>query len=246
MKGYIYLITSPLGRTYVGQHKSELFDEDYWSSSKNKEFWNDLQQFGKEKFTRVIICWYQSKKEADELEEIYVEKYNAHISKGGYNLTKGGGNWHGWNKDCHRPHSKEHAKNIAIAEKHSWTQERKEKASKRFKGENNPMFGKVPVNAKKVIIDGIEFNSIAETKRKLPKHANFGHQIDFRGKHYFNLQEAARDLNTTSHLIKREIKTGIPFESNYVTYKGKTFKTVNEAARFYNTSKYLMNKMLAE
>ena len=45
--GYVYKITSPEGREYVGLKKSSVFVESYWSSSQNKEFWTDIERFSK-------------------------------------------------------------------------------------------------------------------------------------------------------------------------------------------------------
>ena len=59
--GYVYSITSPVGKTYVGSKQSSEFVEDYWGSSHNPEFWNDLKKYGKENFKRMILCFCESK-----------------------------------------------------------------------------------------------------------------------------------------------------------------------------------------
>lgn len=84
--GYIYKITSPEGREYIGLKKSEVFVESYWSSSQNEEYWNDLKKFGKDKFKREIICWCYSLEELNEKEQYWIEHSNALANKGGYNL----------------------------------------------------------------------------------------------------------------------------------------------------------------
>lgn len=84
--GYIYKITSPEGREYIGLKKSEVFVESYWSSSQNEEYWHDLEKFGKDKFKREIICWCYSLEELNEKEQYWIEHSNALANKGGYNL----------------------------------------------------------------------------------------------------------------------------------------------------------------
>ena len=48
-----------------------------------------------------------------------------------------------------------------------WNEENRKKASDKFRGKNNPMYGKTPSNACKVTIDGIEYASKREASRKL-------------------------------------------------------------------------------
>ena len=61
MFGYIYKITMPNGRCYVGSKKKRFFDENYWSSSCNPEFWRDLEFYGKENCKREVLEWIENK-----------------------------------------------------------------------------------------------------------------------------------------------------------------------------------------
>lgn len=84
--GYIYKITSPEGREYVGLKKSSVFVESYWSSSQNKDFWNDIERFSKKAFKREILCWCYSLEELNAKEQYWITHSNALVDKGGYNI----------------------------------------------------------------------------------------------------------------------------------------------------------------
>lgn len=85
--GYVYKITCLVnGKVYVGSKRSNVFIEDYWSSSCNEEYWNDLKNFGKENFKREVLYWAKNKLDLEETEKKYILSENALASKGGYNL----------------------------------------------------------------------------------------------------------------------------------------------------------------
>lgn len=86
-KGYIYKITSPKGKVYIGYKKSLVFVDDYWGSSKNKDYWNDLKKFGKENFTREIIDWVYENENSNQKENYYMLKFKSLVKDGGYNIA---------------------------------------------------------------------------------------------------------------------------------------------------------------
>lgn len=88
MFGYIYKITLPNGRCYVGCKKKATFDENYWSSSCNPEFWKDLNFYGKENCKREILEWIDNQENIAEREDYWILHENAFIKQGGYNLAK--------------------------------------------------------------------------------------------------------------------------------------------------------------
>lgn len=90
MYGYIYKITCLINnKCYVGSKKASIFVEKYWSSSKNNEFWKDINIYGKENFKREILCWCETVEEAREKEKKYIISEKALITEGGYNLALG-------------------------------------------------------------------------------------------------------------------------------------------------------------
>ena len=83
------------GQTYVGQtHRDfELRKSEHLSQSVRgcKRFHNAIQFHGPDEFIwNVLVEHIGSVEEADRLEIEYIDKLNAHVSRGGYNLTLGG------------------------------------------------------------------------------------------------------------------------------------------------------------
>lgn len=89
MYGYIYLITNTVnGKVYVGQHKSEVFDESYWGSGKllgraYAKYPRDSQ------WSREILEWCKTQDELDEREKFWIVKKNSLVPNG-YNLLVSG------------------------------------------------------------------------------------------------------------------------------------------------------------
>ena len=89
MYGYIYKTTNLLnGKIYIGQHKSDLFDTDYYGSG--KYFRRALKKYGKDNFSVEILEWCDSKELADEREVYYIQKSNSRNPSIGYNIAYGG------------------------------------------------------------------------------------------------------------------------------------------------------------
>ena len=66
-------------KVYIGSKKSKVFVDSYWSSSQNKDFWDDLEKYGKENFKREILEWVicNNNRELVDVEKIYVKEYFA-------------------------------------------------------------------------------------------------------------------------------------------------------------------------
>lgn len=91
--GYIYKITCiPTNKSYVGSKVSETFVESYWSSSKNQDYWDDLEKYGKENFRREILAWCNTLEELREVEKHYILSSKSLVTEGGYNLSYGAHN----------------------------------------------------------------------------------------------------------------------------------------------------------
>ena len=85
--GYIYKITCLVNkRCYVGQKRKSIYDKNYWGSSKNTEYWEDLKIFGKENFKREVLYWAESQEDLNQKETQYIISEKALFSEGGYNL----------------------------------------------------------------------------------------------------------------------------------------------------------------
>lgn len=85
--GYVYKITCLINkRCYVGQKRKPIFDNTYWGSSKNKDYWNDLKQYGYKNFERKVLYWAITQQELNQKETEYIISEKALFTEGGYNL----------------------------------------------------------------------------------------------------------------------------------------------------------------
>ena len=102
MYGYIYLTTNTINnKKYIGQHKSEKFDESYKGSGKTlvKAF----EKYGFENFTTEILEWCEDQDTLNEKEIYYIALYDATSSDEFYNIARGGEGHtcDPWNKGQH-------------------------------------------------------------------------------------------------------------------------------------------------
>lgn len=85
MIGYVYKITLPNNKVYIGSKQATQFDEKYWGSSCNHFYWEDLEKFGKENCKREILYEADSLEELLEEEQSLIEQYGLFPKT--YNLT---------------------------------------------------------------------------------------------------------------------------------------------------------------
>lgn len=96
---YIYLTTNLInGKQYIGQHKGTP-DDDYFGSGTT--ILRALKKYGKENFKKEILCYCESREEADEKEKYYIQKFDAVNNKNFYNNSEGGLGGDGW-RSCQR------------------------------------------------------------------------------------------------------------------------------------------------
>ena len=99
MNYYIYLTTNKINnKKYIGQHKGSPTD-DYFGSGTT--ILKAIAKYGKENFTKEILCFCETREEADQKEKEYIQLYNAVKSKEFYNNAEGGTGGDGW-RACHR------------------------------------------------------------------------------------------------------------------------------------------------
>lgn len=104
MEYYIYITTNLInGKKYIGQHKGKVNDSYLGSGT---TITKAINKYGKENFTKEILCMCASRKEADEKEKEYIALYNAVESEMFYNNSEGGNGGDGW-RACQR-YFKEH------------------------------------------------------------------------------------------------------------------------------------------
>ena len=119
MYGYIYETYDTLtNKYYIGKHKSESYDENYFGSGK---IITKIINKRKETLKSQLICWCDTLEELNEKEKYYIQQYNS-LKPNGYNISLGG--------DGGPTHFQKH------------TPEAKEKMSKKKKGKPSTFKGK--------------------------------------------------------------------------------------------------------
>lgn len=89
MYGYVYLITNEVNKkTYVGQHRSQTFDESYWGSGKllsraYRKYPGDSQ------WSRKVLEWCETQEDLDRREKFWIVETNSLVPSG-YNLLVSG------------------------------------------------------------------------------------------------------------------------------------------------------------
>lgn len=88
MYGYVYKTTNIInGKMYIGQHKSEKFDESYKGSG--VILTKALEKYGKSNFKTQIIECCETAEELDNREVYWIAQYNASESETFYNVASG-------------------------------------------------------------------------------------------------------------------------------------------------------------
>lgn len=85
---YIYVTTNNInGKKYIGQHKGKPEDSYFGSGT---TITKALNKYGKENFSKEILCFCDTRKEADEKEKYYIDFYDAINDNNYYNNAEGG------------------------------------------------------------------------------------------------------------------------------------------------------------
>ena len=140
---YIYkTINNINNKYYLGKHSTENLDDTYLGSGKLLKL--AIMKYGKENFTRLILAYADTEKQAYEFEERLI-KISDITNSNCYNIVSGG---HGFNSDETNPMygtagelNIHYGKSNPFYNKHH-TKESKAKISKAISGKNNPMYGK--------------------------------------------------------------------------------------------------------
>lgn len=182
---YLYCIENKVNsKIYVGVHSTENFDDGYMGSGVALR--KAINKYGIENFEKSIIKFFGSSDEMYLAESEIVDTqfvnspltYNMKIGGfGGWNpRTKkhtaetiakmrisGSGENNGFYGKTHTSESK--AKIISYLKTREIKDSHRKTMSEKHSGENNPMFGITPHNAKAVVYNGVEYKSIAAAAR---------------------------------------------------------------------------------
>jgi group I intron endonuclease len=139
--GYIYILTSPSGKSYVGQTTRPI--EKRFKEHQNKKgrcvaIYNAIQKYGWEKIEKD---WYECPDEDLNFDEELLVREMGTLAPDGYNLKEGGDNGQ------MSEESKQKCREAHLGEKnHNYgkplSEETKQKLSESQKGEKSHMYGK--------------------------------------------------------------------------------------------------------
>lgn len=99
MKYIIYMHTSPSEKRYIGLTKQDLnsrWGKDGRRYERCTLFWRAIQKYGWENIKHEVLDYANSLAEANQKEKFYIEKYQTHDERYGYNCTSGGDGVEGW------------------------------------------------------------------------------------------------------------------------------------------------------
>lgn len=142
MTGIIYKLTSPSGKSYIGQttRKFEKRLHEHVKTDCCKIISVAIKKYGIENFNISILCQTDNEEELDELEKKYILEYNC-LEPNGYNIRTGGSN------GKHSDISKERMRQQKLGEKnHNYGKPRSDEfkkiMSEKKSGENHHFYGK--------------------------------------------------------------------------------------------------------
>ena len=141
---YVYITTNLInGKQYVGDHTINDKEKGYYIGS-GDYFIKAVKKYGENNFMKIILEWFENRKEASLSQEKYIKQYNT-LKPNGYNISPTGG------VGMQGCHSDETKKQIALSVSKKmkgriFSDEHKKRlsiAAKLRTGEKNSMFGKL-------------------------------------------------------------------------------------------------------
>jgi hypothetical protein len=201
--GYIYILTSPKGKSYIGQTTRPIekrLDEHQKESSNCVAIYGAIKKHGWENFEKD---YYECPDgDLNKHEELMVEVLGT-LAPGGYNLKEGGGN------GKHSEETKQKMSDSTKGEKHpmygkTHAEETKEKISESLRDEKNPMYGKTHAEGTK--------QHIRESKRGKTYNSLKVYQYDLDGKllgSFASTGEAGRHLKKKDASIISRCARGV-------------------------------------
>lgn len=226
MYGYVYLTTNLInGHKYIGQHKSESFDESYKGSGTLVR--RAYDKHGWENFKTEVLEWCQSREELNEREKYWISYYDAVNSDDFYNISEGGGVIRLFGED--NPfYGKHHTEEVKVAQS--------KRMSGRYVGEKSLLFGTHKSEEEKArqsaIMSGrpsaFKGRHHTDESKEKNRQAHLGKPSIFKGKHHTKIAIEKNKRNQPGRIMVRCIETG------------QVFMSASDAGRFVgNSNKYV-------
>ncbi len=186
---YVYRHTSPSGKSYIGitrQHPEKRWQGGLGYRTQQR-FYRAILKYGWDNFTHEILYAGLSFEDAEQKERELIYKHRSFDKNFGYNIERGG--------NCRKEVSETTREKIRLSHRtekyRAWMQENnarrwsdpaaREAMSKRFSGEQNPMYGKKLSEEHK--------NKMLAASRAVPHRVLRGEENPMYGKH---LSDAAK------------------------------------------------------
>lgn len=135
MYGYVYKTTNLInGKIYIGQHHSEIFDNNYLGSGKLIR--RAFKKYGISNFKCDVVEWCETKEQLIDREIYWIHRYNSQDKTIGYNISNGGDGILSPMPDIMREHLRKCNTGKTLSA------ETRRKISERNSGENNGFYGK--------------------------------------------------------------------------------------------------------
>ena len=160
MSYYVYIHEFPNGKRYVGQTTLSLNDRFGTNGGKYSGIMKEaIEEFGWENIKHYY--WEVPKEEMlDPLEKFFIGYYDTTNTQKGYNVLSGGKS--GWKTPkVVRDKMSESHKGIIFTDSH------RENLSKSCSGERNHEYGKPSKRRRRVIVKGVEYDSIKSAAEAL-------------------------------------------------------------------------------
>lgn len=158
----VYKTTNNItGKIYIGLHSTNDINDSYLGSGIHIK--NAIKKYGRDSFTKEILFVFKTREEASEKEKELVNEEFIN-SQNTYNASTGGLGYTGEyrsGKDHHwygRTLTEEHKEKISISHRG----DKNPMYGVRLCGKKNGMYGKGYINRKKVIVNGVLYNSCTE------------------------------------------------------------------------------------
>ena len=212
----VYLITNTInGKQYVGITSSNItarWNRHVYSATHElkachrRALHRAIRKYGKDKFSKILLYESESHEHICQMETHFINLYETHGSKGGYNMTYGGEGWFGMR------HTEESKRKMSIAHTgKKLSDEHRKKIGDRFRGGH--FIAKNPEQWKK---------NLSESKRKNPIIHYEYEIIDPNGVTTIttNIHRYCEGTDLNSQNLSKVIKNG----GTYMGYTGRILK----------------------
>jgi len=210
------------GKYYIGQHITDNLDDGYIGSGVALS--NAIKKYGRDNFTRVILCYGDSQEDLNELEELAVDMsvVNDPMS---YNLMTGGGS-------CGK-RGKETRKKMSEANKNR-SPESRQKMSEANKNRSPEIYKKISESNKGKVMSPGARQKISEAKKGKPS--------PFKGKKMS--PESRQKISDAAKNRSPETRQKMSESHKGKTLSPKTKQKVCEAMKKYWQEKRTLNSSL--